>query len=107
MGQNSVRKQQEAKLQLHAEKKALAMLLSHGEDELSVSINFNACMDCHEFFKISSHLVGRLILLRQPYMTHIFTDGNCSCNDRWSLEARLTPATRSAAAAKLQIDAPS
>merc|ERR1712072_1511316 len=73
------------------------MLLSHGEDELSVSINLHACMDCHEFFKVSSQLLGRRILLRQPQMTHTFTDGNCSCNDRWSWEARLTPAVRTAA----------
>merc|ERR1712193_524104 len=90
--QNSTPKQQEESLQLHAEKKALAMLLSHGEDELRVSINFNACMDCHEFFKISSKILSNRIQLRQPQMTHTFIDGNCSCNDRWSWEARLTPA---------------
>merc|ERR1739845_106985 len=77
-----------------AEKKALAMLFSYGEDELSISINFNACMDCHEFFKISSQMLGRRIQLRQPQMTHTFIAGNCSCNDRWSWEARLTPAMR-------------
>ena len=87
-------------MKLHAEKKALATLLSHGEDQLSVSINFNACMDCHEFFKISSQMLGRRIQLRQPQMTHTFIAGNCSCNDRWSWEARLTPAMRTAAAAK-------
>ena len=37
--------QQEESLKLHAEKKALAMLLSNnGEDKLSITINFNACM---------------------------------------------------------------
>ena len=86
--------QQEESLKLHAEKKALAMLLSNGEDELSISINFNACMDCHEFFKISSQMLGRGIQLRQPQMTHTFIAGNCSCNNRWSWEARLTPAMR-------------
>ena len=34
--QNSTREQQEESLQLHAEKKALAILLAHGEDELNV-----------------------------------------------------------------------
>jgi len=88
--QNSTREEQEESLKLHAEKKALAMLRSNGEDELSISINFNACMDCHEFFKISSQMLGRRIQLRQPQMTHTFIAGNCSCNDWWSWEARLT-----------------
>merc|ERR1711869_31024 len=98
--QNSTRKQQEQSLQLHAEQKALAILLSHGEDELSISINFNACTDCHEFFKIASQMLGHRIQLCQPQITHTFTDGNCSCNDWWSWEARLKPAMRTAAAAK-------
>ena len=89
--QNSTRERQEESLKLHAEKKALAMLLSNnGEDGLSISINFNACTDCYEFFKISSQMLGRRIQLRQPQMTHTFIAGNCSCNDRWSWEARLT-----------------
>ena len=70
--QNSTREQQEESLKLHAEKKALARLLSHAQNQLSVSINFNSCMDCHEFFKISSQLLGCRILLRQPKMTHTF-----------------------------------
>ena len=55
--QNSTCEQQEESLKMHAEKKALAVLLSNnGMDELSISINFNACMDCHEFFKVSSQM---------------------------------------------------
>merc|ERR1711977_714488 len=104
--QRSTREQQERSLQLHAEKKALAGILSQGEAELSVSINFNACMDCHEFFKISSQMLGRWIQLCQPQMTHTFIAGNCSCDDRWSWEARLTPAIQRAAAAKPKGDAP-
>ena len=99
--------QLEESLKLHAEKKALAMLLSNNvEDELSISINFNACMDCHEFFKISSQMLGRRIQLHQPQMTHTFSAGNCSCNDQWSWEARLTPAMRIIAAAKPEGDVP-
>ena len=30
------------------------MLVARGEAELHVLIEFNACMDCHEFFKSSS-----------------------------------------------------
>ena len=83
-------------MQLHAEKKALAVLLAHGEAKLSISINFNACIDCHEFFKASSQMLGHRILLHQPKITHTFTDGHCSCNDRWRWEARLTPAKQAA-----------
>merc|ERR1712139_59673 len=81
--QISTLEQQELSLQLHAEKKALAILFAHGEDKLDVSIKFNACMDCHEFFKSSSLLFGRTIRLRQPKMVHTFFDGQCSCKDQW------------------------
>ena len=82
--------QQEESLKLHAEKKALAMLLSHGEEDLSVSINFNACIDCHEFFKVSSQMLGRRIQLHQPQMTHTFIAGKYTCHTQWSWEAKLT-----------------
>merc|ERR1711988_1937601 len=90
--QNSTRKQQEDSLKLHAEKKVLAVLLACGEAELHVAVNFNACMDCHEYFKKSSLLLRSRIQLRQPKMVHIFIHGSCSCSDRWRWEARLTPA---------------
>lgn len=97
--QRSSREEQERMLQQHAEKKALTVLVSHGEAELNVSINFNACMDCHEFFKVSSQLLRRKILLCQPKMTHTFADGHCSCNDWWRWEARLAIAGVAIAAA--------
>ena len=87
--QHSSLEEQEGSLQLHAEKKALAVLLAQGEPQPEVSINFNACTDCHEFFKSSSLLMGRTIHLRQPRMVHTFIAGNCSCKDRWRWEARL------------------
>eukprot|EP00747_Dinoflagellata_sp_TGD_P122575 gnl/TRDRNA2_/TRDRNA2_173653_c10_seq4.p1 gnl/TRDRNA2_/TRDRNA2_173653_c10~~gnl/TRDRNA2_/TRDRNA2_173653_c10_seq4.p1 ORF type:complete len:296 (-),score=60.17 gnl/TRDRNA2_/TRDRNA2_173653_c10_seq4:28-786(-) len=86
--------QQERSLQLHAEKKALAEMLNCGESELTVSINFYACMDCHEFFKSASLLLGRDIELRQPKLVHTFKEGRCSCKDRWRWEARLAPTSR-------------
>eukprot|EP00747_Dinoflagellata_sp_TGD_P122574 gnl/TRDRNA2_/TRDRNA2_173653_c10_seq22.p1 gnl/TRDRNA2_/TRDRNA2_173653_c10~~gnl/TRDRNA2_/TRDRNA2_173653_c10_seq22.p1 ORF type:complete len:180 (-),score=27.07 gnl/TRDRNA2_/TRDRNA2_173653_c10_seq22:94-633(-) len=87
--QISTCKLQEGSLQLHAEKKSLAMLLVCNETHLSVSINFNACADCHEFFKSTSLLFGRTIRLRQPRMVHTFLDGCCSCKDQWRWESRL------------------
>ena len=87
--QHSKLEQQERSLQLHAEKKALAGLLACSEVDLNVYIEFNACMDCHAFFKCSSLMLGRMIYLHQPKMVHKFTEGSCSCNDRWRWEARL------------------
>eukprot|EP00747_Dinoflagellata_sp_TGD_P130917 gnl/TRDRNA2_/TRDRNA2_174892_c3_seq6.p1 gnl/TRDRNA2_/TRDRNA2_174892_c3~~gnl/TRDRNA2_/TRDRNA2_174892_c3_seq6.p1 ORF type:complete len:237 (+),score=41.03 gnl/TRDRNA2_/TRDRNA2_174892_c3_seq6:122-832(+) len=87
--QHSSLEQQEASLQLHAEKKALATLLARGEGQLKVSINFNACMDCHEFFKSASLWLERSIELSQPKLMHTFADGRCSCMDRWRWEAQV------------------
>ena len=87
--QSNTCKQQESSLMLHAEKKALAMLLACGDVGMDVSIEFNACMDCHEFYKSSALLLRRSIQLHQPTMVHMVTDGFCSCKDRWRWEARL------------------
>eukprot|EP00747_Dinoflagellata_sp_TGD_P128752 gnl/TRDRNA2_/TRDRNA2_174592_c9_seq23.p1 gnl/TRDRNA2_/TRDRNA2_174592_c9~~gnl/TRDRNA2_/TRDRNA2_174592_c9_seq23.p1 ORF type:complete len:247 (+),score=42.74 gnl/TRDRNA2_/TRDRNA2_174592_c9_seq23:695-1435(+) len=88
--QSTSKKQQEASLQLHAEKKALTVLLACAADELIVSIGFNACTDCHDALKNAALLLGRRIYLRQPKMVHAFADGSCSCNDRWRWEARIS-----------------
>merc|ERR1712107_281979 len=80
---STTHKQQEGSLQLHVEKKALAALLACNEIDLTVSIEFNACLDCHEFFKSLSLLEGRFLWLRQPRVVHAFTDGRCSCGDVW------------------------
>merc|ERR1712113_694119 len=81
--QSSTRNEQVGSLQFHAEKKALALLLACGEGELKVSINFSVCIDCHEFFKSSSLLLNCRIQLHHPGMVHTFTEGCCSCSDRW------------------------
>ena len=80
-GQSSTHQQQESSLQLHAKRQAQAALLSLGKAELNVSINFNTCVDCHEFFKSSSMMLDCRIQLRQPKTL-----------DQWRLEARLSPA---------------
>ena len=92
--QRSTRARQERSLQVHAEKKALAVLLleevhagaerdheSEGEvgEELDVTISCDACADCHAFFKSASLMLGRTIILSQPRMVHTFADGRCSC----------------------------
>ena len=96
---------------LHAEKKALAELLRAEMEPsppqspllemaisassrsppplLEIAINFNACIDCHDYFKAASRLLpGRTLRLVQPKMTHTFVDGACSCADAWRWEAR-------------------
>merc|ERR1719343_1529024 len=93
--QSRTHKEQAGSLQLHPDKKALARLLACGEDDLRVSINFGTCIDCHEFFKSSSLLLDRRIQLRQPKMVHTFTQGWCSCSDRWRWESRLAAKARS------------
>ena len=80
--------QQKRSLRHHAEKKALAELLARGCDALEIGVNFHMCVDCHEFFKGASKLLGRRIEVREPSVLHIFDDGGCSCNDQWRWEAR-------------------
>eukprot|EP00747_Dinoflagellata_sp_TGD_P212339 gnl/TRDRNA2_/TRDRNA2_85442_c0_seq1.p1 gnl/TRDRNA2_/TRDRNA2_85442_c0~~gnl/TRDRNA2_/TRDRNA2_85442_c0_seq1.p1 ORF type:complete len:194 (+),score=24.01 gnl/TRDRNA2_/TRDRNA2_85442_c0_seq1:83-664(+) len=82
-------KQQEGSLQMHAEKKALCVLLTCSEGDLLMSIEFNACIDCHKWFKNCALTYGCRIQLKQPKLVHTFTDGDCSCRDRWRWEARI------------------
>ena len=105
--QKSTPQKQERSLQVHAEKKALAVLLlcsSSGGDgggrikeatdpaserdaplaPLEVSISCATCADCHAFFASASLLLGRPIRLSQPRMDHMFANGRCSCNGNWS-----------------------
>ena len=106
----------ERSLQGHAEKLALAELLSRrrsscggkgsgvgatkmmteatnveeGDDPVELSINFKVCADCHRYFKAVSAMMGdgREIIVREPKLTHTFRAGVCSCGDRWRWEAR-------------------
>ena len=76
-------------LALHAEKKALAvLLLEHldrpGSVDLNVDVNFKMCVDCHAFFKAASvHFNLRLTATERGRPSHDFSRGSCSCNDRW------------------------
>lgn len=92
---NSTRRMQDEGLLLHAEKKALAVLFACGEAQLNVLINFNACIDCHEFFKSASLLFGRTIRLSQIRKIHTLSNGRCSCKDSWRWEARLASVSQS------------
>ena len=56
--------------------------------ELELSVNFKMCADCHAFFKAASTLIGRQVLVREPSLTDVFGEGECTCGDRWRWEAR-------------------
>eukprot|EP00746_Dinoflagellata_sp_MGD_P159200 gnl/MRDRNA2_/MRDRNA2_86648_c1_seq1.p1 gnl/MRDRNA2_/MRDRNA2_86648_c1~~gnl/MRDRNA2_/MRDRNA2_86648_c1_seq1.p1 ORF type:complete len:219 (+),score=40.20 gnl/MRDRNA2_/MRDRNA2_86648_c1_seq1:113-769(+) len=92
--QRSTQRQQEKSLQLHPEKKLLATMLARGEVDMCISINFNACMDCHEFFKSCTLLRGQRVQLCQSQRrVHRFTDGCCCCCDSWRCKVRLASCT--------------
>eukprot|EP00966_Prymnesium_polylepis_P018666 429816-Prymnesium_polylepis.1 len=57
-------------------------------EELSLSINFKMCADCHAFFKEAAWLLDRPITVREPKLTHTFDRGQCSCGDCWRWESR-------------------
>ena len=63
-------------MQLHVKKKLLVVLLSRGEAKLKASMNFNACMHCRKFFKISSQLLGHRMQLRNAKIAHSLIGAN-------------------------------
>ena len=63
--------EQRMALRNHPEKKAFADLLDSGAPSLEIKINFNICVDCHEFFKAASRHFSRRVQvveqkMRQP-----------------------------------------
>jgi len=89
--QSATRLQKVRSLQGHAEKLMLADLLerSRGQTKgIELSINFKMCADCHRYFKAVSALEGRNITVREPKLTHVFRNGECSCGDTWRWEER-------------------
>jgi pentatricopeptide repeat protein len=93
----STKQQQKKSLRHHAEKKALAEMLACGCDSLEINVNFHMCVDCHEFFKGASALLGRRIEVREPGVLHRFNEGACSCDDQWRWEARFVAEAAAAA----------
>ncbi|XP_057978407.1 pentatricopeptide repeat-containing protein At3g24000, mitochondrial [Malania oleifera] len=77
--------QKEYNLWNHSERLALAFGLINTPEGLTVKIfkNLRVCGDCHSVYKFVSKLVGREIILRDPYRFHHFKDGKCSCGDYW------------------------
>ncbi|KAF8412703.1 hypothetical protein HHK36_000671 [Tetracentron sinense] len=77
--------QKEHNLWNHSEKLALAFGLINAPEGSTVRIfkNLRVCGDCHSVYKFVSRIVGREILLRDPYRFHHFSGGKCSCSDYW------------------------
>ena len=56
--ENSTKRQQQNSLQRHAEKRALAEMLTRGCESLEIGVNFHMCVDCHAFFKGALRIMG-------------------------------------------------
>jgi pentatricopeptide repeat protein len=83
--QDTDEEQKEHNLWNHSERLALAYgLISSPEGStLKIFKNLRVCGDCHSVYKLASGILGRKIVLRDPYRFHQFSGGQCSCTDYW------------------------
>lgn len=83
--QDTDEEQKEHNLWNHSERLALAYGLINTPEHSTVKIfkNLRVCGDCHSVYKFVSELLGRKIILRDPYRFHHFSGGKCSCTDYW------------------------
>ncbi|KAI3904113.1 hypothetical protein MKW92_049026 [Papaver armeniacum] len=72
-------------LGLHSEKLALGFALLSIPKGLTIRVikNLRMCLDCHEFFKVTSEIMERDFIVRDVNRFHHFRDGSCTCNDFW------------------------
>ena len=77
--------QKEQNLWNHSERIALAYALISTPEGSPIKVfkNLRVCGDCHSVYKFVSKIVGRKIVLRDPFRFHHFSDGKCSCSDYW------------------------
>ncbi|KAL9173581.1 hypothetical protein ABFS82_03G124700 [Erythranthe guttata] len=81
--------QKEEQLYHHSEKLALVFsLMSAGNcgvdgGVIKIIKNIRICLDCHNFMRLASKLVEKVIVVRDSNRFHHFKDGVCSCNDYW------------------------
>lgn len=82
--------QEEDNLLHHSEKLALAFAVMEGRKSSDCGVNLiqimkntRICIDCHNFMKLASKLLGKEILMRDSNRFHHFKDSSCSCNDYW------------------------
>ncbi|AEC06430.1 Tetratricopeptide repeat (TPR)-like superfamily protein [Arabidopsis thaliana] len=79
---------QEAKEQAllyHSERLAIAygIICTPPRKTLTIIKNLRVCGDCHNFIKIMSKIIGRVLIVRDNKRFHHFKDGKCSCGDYW------------------------
>lgn len=71
----------------HSEKLALAFTLMKKPEAKTGGIrimkNIRVCGDCHVFMKFASRILQRRIVLRDSTRFHHFSEGKCSCKDKW------------------------
>ncbi|CAL4914013.1 unnamed protein product [Urochloa decumbens] len=77
--------EREENLTFHSEKLAVAysVLKTGPGTEIMVSKNLQTCSDCHEWMKIISKVLCRVIIMRDRIRFHRFESGCCSCKDYW------------------------
>jgi pentatricopeptide repeat protein len=77
--------EREENLTFHSEKLAVAysILKTSPRTEIMVAKNLQVCSDCHEWMKIISKVLCRVIIMRDRIRFHRFESGCCSCNDYW------------------------
>uniref|UniRef100_A0ACD5XK05 Uncharacterized protein n=1 Tax=Avena sativa TaxID=4498 RepID=A0ACD5XK05_AVESA len=77
--------EREENLRFHSEKLAVAysVLKTGPGTEILVSKNLQTCADCHEWMKIISKVLCRVIIVRDRVRFHRFQSGCCSCKDYW------------------------
>lgn len=77
--------EKEGNLYYHSEKLALAygILKTSPGTEIRISKNLRICHDCHNWIKMISRLLSRVIIVRDRIRFHRFEGGLCSCGDYW------------------------
>lgn len=79
----------EEQLYHHSEKLALVFaIMNQGSlcrerSVIRIMKNIRICVDCHNFMKLASDLLGKEIVVRDSNRFHHFKDRRCSCNDYW------------------------
>ncbi|KAK1269215.1 Pentatricopeptide repeat-containing protein [Acorus gramineus] len=77
--------EKENMVKVHSEKLAIAfgLLGTDAGAEIMVIKNLRVCLDCHNWTKFVSEVMGRGIVVRDANRFHHFKDGICSCGDFW------------------------
>lgn len=69
----------------HSEMLAVAfgLISTRGKTTIRVAKNLRVCRNCHISIKMLAKIIGREIVLKDPYRYHHFKNGGCSCCDFW------------------------